>query len=314
MPFMGDEETDGDMTIPLQPVLQPLQDLPPNITSPRKRSQDAKDQTRKDRPSVSPGKERTTNCAQLHIDETIIVEKENTEDIASVEMPPPVFDDETAAFSAGIEAPRNLEEPPNPAQDDASPLPLTEGDKRKVQTNQAEQLSEIRALLAARQQPADDVVSNLPPRRRKDRKLGRAASSSSAGSLTVPHPPPPPLEIADSNMSASPITTQTEVFARPSVPGSRSGSGPGPGVGIGGGGLDMEAPPMPSQQLSYEAPDAEEHRRRMSAKMGLRLEDETRGQRVGSVGQLKDVELGGGGGGGGVGGRVRGRQRGARNP
>ncbi|CAD0113479.1 unnamed protein product [Aureobasidium uvarum] len=73
--------------------------------------------------------------------------------------------------------------------------------------------------------------------------------------------------------------------------------------------MEGEAP-APSQQVTYETPEAQEYRAKMSKKMGTRLMDDSIGTRVESPGLVRDVDAGGSTG---VGGRVRGRQRTAKN-
>jgi len=68
--------------------------------------------------------------------------------------------------------------------------------------------------------------------------------------------------------------------------------------------------PAPSQQVTYEMPEAQEYRAKMSKKMGTRLMDDSMGTRVESPGVVRDVEASETSG---VGGRVRGRQRTAKN-
>lgn len=66
--------------------------------------------------------------------------------------------------------------------------------------------------------------------------------------------------------------------------------------------------PLLSQQLSYDAPGAEEHRRLLRKKLGTAyVEDQDLGVRVESLGLVKDAEAVSGVG--GVGQRVRGRNR-----
>ncbi|THX11573.1 hypothetical protein D6D17_03721 [Aureobasidium pullulans] len=60
--------------------------------------------------------------------------------------------------------------------------------------------------------------------------------------------------------------------------------------------------PAPSQQVTYEMPDAQEYRAKMSKKMGTRLMDDSIGTRVESPGLVRDVDASGGTG---VGGRLR---------
>lgn len=68
--------------------------------------------------------------------------------------------------------------------------------------------------------------------------------------------------------------------------------------------------PAPSQQVTYETPEAQEYRAKMSKKMGTRLMDDSIGTRVESPGLVRDVDESDSTG---VGARVRGRQRTAKN-
>lgn len=129
---------------------------------------------------------------------------------------------------------------------------------------------------AGRPTNAEDPVQG---RRRKDRKLGRAASGTGATASIVR---PTPLETADSMDGATPLTEEDTL--------SRS-----------------LQPPLPSQQLTYDAPGAEEHRRLMSKKMGTTFTDEG-GTRVQSIGVVRDADASFSG----VGERVRGRHRDAK--
>ena len=141
--------------------------------------------------------------------------------------------------------------------------------------NMTRTMSEI----IARRQAANHTMSEpLHPRRRKDRKLGRAPSGSGATSFTRPIG----FEVADSVDTASPLTEDGSM----TMP-------------------YLHQAPQPSQQLSYDAPGAEEHRRLMSKKMGMKFNDEGAGRRVESLGMVKDVEVMRAG----VGDRVRGRHR-----
>ena len=172
---------------------------------------------------------------------------------------------------------------PDPSHDDAgkenhdnsatAPEPVAATEKT---TDLTRTMSEI---IARRQTASHSSNDIMHPRRRKDRKLGRAPSGSN-GAIAFTRPTG--LEIADSVDTASPMTED----------GTMAGS-------------SLHQAPMPSQQLSYDAPGAEEHRRLMSKKMGMKFVEENTGRRVESLGLVKDAEVIRSG----VGDRVRGRHR-----
>ena len=142
----------------------------------------------------------------------------------------------------------------------------------------SEDLDTQMSELLERQRSALSSRHDIPVKaqRRTHRKLGRAPSGNNGDSSFTR---PTRLEIEDSVDTASPLTLDA--------------SG--------------ERIPLPSQQLSYDAPGDEEHRRLMSRKLGTTFEDESIGKRIGAIGTVKDAELIGKRS--GVGSRVRGRHR-----
>lgn len=158
---------------------------------------------------------------------------------------------------------------------DENTLSVQEKDANKARLD-----DDIKSLYARQKAASALVESENPRRRRKDRKLGRALSNMSNTSAPgLRHKPS--LEIADSIDTASPIDIPA---------------------------MEM-APPMPSQQIGYENIDAQEHRARMSKKMGTNLTGDTFGVKVESIGVVRDTDSSGHG----VGGRVRGRHRSSKN-
>lgn len=122
--------------------------------------------------------------------------------------------------------------------------------------------------------PVEQAVKG---RWRKDKKLGRAPSYSSNSSTSVSFRQHPSMDAATSGHLASMVEGEA---------------------------------PAPSQQVTYEMPEAQEYRAKMSKKMGTKLMDDSMGTRVESPGLVRDVEASETSG---VGGRVRGRQRTAKN-
>lgn len=134
-------------------------------------------------------------------------------------------------------------------------------------------------LLLERQHSLPSTVESMPKGRwRKEKRLGRAPSMTSNSSTSMSFPRTASMDIVD--MAAPTNLAEVEV-------------------------------PVPSQQLTYETPDAQEYRMKMSKKMGTLLKDDSIGTRVESPGLVRDVDTSGSTG---VGSRVRGRNRSAKNP
>jgi len=153
---------------------------------------------------------------------------------------------------------------------------VTEDTQPASEPQPAEDLDKQMFELLERQRSASSARPDMlmKPQRRKDRKLGRAPSGNNGGlSFTRPTR----LEIADSVDTASQLSLNAS----------------------------NDRIPLPSQQLSYDAPGDEEHRRLMSRKLGTTFDDEGAGKRVGAIGTVRDAELTGTRSGG----RVRGRHR-----
>lgn len=161
---------------------------------------------------------------------------------------------------------------------------LTEhGSSARKSTNDA---SETATMRPCKTIPSDasEFVSNFLARRKNPgsapqeqpdqkvkRKLGRAASGSSITTSFV-KPSPNPFVEDDSS------------YERTLTP--------------------ISAPPIPSQQITYEAPSAAEHRRIMSRRMGTNFDDDSIRKRVETHGVVKDADSSRA-----VGERVRGRHR-----
>lgn len=145
--------------------------------------------------------------------------------------------------------------------------PTGKSERRELNDAVSELLSLRQSRGAAMANDADSR-----PRRKRDQKLGRAPSGANSASLLNQ----PRLEVADSDNTAPPLD-DTATLA-----------------------------PLPSQQLLYEDPGAEELRRRMNKRLGSEfVDDEGIGTRVERLGVVKDadakVDTG-------VGQRVRGRR------
>ncbi|THY01007.1 hypothetical protein D6D03_06115 [Aureobasidium pullulans] len=139
-----------------------------------------------------------------------------------------------------------------------------------AQANQVRLSGEIKSLLERQHShPGPSPVEQPAKGRwRKDKKLGRAPSYTSNSSASVSFRQHPSMDTANSGPLASLIEADA---------------------------------PAPSQQVTYEMPDAQEYRAKMSKKMGTRLMDDSIGTRVESPGLVRDVDASGGTG---VGGRV----------
>ncbi|KAF4553827.1 twin BRCT domain-containing protein [Elsinoe fawcettii] len=124
--------------------------------------------------------------------------------------------------------------------------------------------SEFVSNFLARRQNSGSASLERPQARVK-RKLGRAPSGSTTTSFVKPN--------------ASPFVEDDSLV--PSI----------------------QEPPEPSQQITYDAPGAAEHRRIMSRRMGTSFGSEA-GRRVENIGVVKDIDSGKA-----VGERVRGRHR-----
>ncbi|KAG8632111.1 hypothetical protein KVT40_001251 [Elsinoe batatas] len=135
---------------------------------------------------------------------------------------------------------------------------------RSVSKSMPPEASEFVSNFLARRQNSGSVAQDKATGKGK-RKLGRAASGSTTTSFVKP--------------TASPFI-EDESFM-PSI----------------------QEPPMPSQQITYEAPGAAEHRRIMSRRMGTNF-DEEGGKRVQNLGVVRDADSTKA-----VGQRVRGRHR-----
>ncbi|KAI4845770.1 hypothetical protein E4T44_05438, partial [Aureobasidium sp. EXF-8845] len=159
--------------------------------------------------------------------------------------------------------------------------PKAEDENADVKANQVRLDGEIKSLLERQHShpgpsPVEQAVKG---RWRKDKRLGRAPSYTS-------------------NSSASVSFRQQHSSINAANSGQLANM------------MEVEAP-APSQQVTYETPEAQEYRAKMSKKMGTRLMDDSMGTRVESPGLVRDVEASETAG---VGGRVRGRQRTAKNP
>lgn len=157
--------------------------------------------------------------------------------------------------------------------------PVAEDENADTLANKVRLSGEIKSLYERQQShpgpsPVEQAVKG---RWRKDKKLGRAPSYSSNSSTSVSFRQHPGMESATSGHLASMVEGEA---------------------------------PAPSQQVTYEMPEAQEYRAKMSKKMGTRLMDDSMGTRVESPGLVRDVEASETAG---VGGRVRGRQRTAKN-
>lgn len=132
-------------------------------------------------------------------------------------------------------------------------------------TRPSEDLTASIASLLQKQKAARSDTHGLEiPQRRKDRPLGRSASG-----------------IGTRSASAS---MQSEHMGSPSLHPDVSESL------ADGFGLSRETPPLPpGTQLGYETADAEQHRQLMEKRMKVKLQDEHHGQRLASVGMVKDA-------------------------
>ncbi|RMY19544.1 hypothetical protein D0867_04609 [Hortaea werneckii] len=122
----------------------------------------------------------------------------------------------------------------------------------------------IASLLQKQKAARPDLHSSEIPQRRKDRPLGRSASGigtrSASASMPSEHTDSPSLHPDVSESLAD------------------------------GFGLSRETPPLPpGTQLGYETADAEQHRQLMEKRMKVKLQDEHHGQRLASVGMVKDA-------------------------
>ncbi|KAI5250503.1 hypothetical protein E4T43_00244 [Aureobasidium subglaciale] len=162
------------------------------------------------------------------------------------------------------------------ADDENADVPKAEA----VQANQVRLSGEIKSLLERQHSHPEPSPLEQPVkgRWRKDKKLGRAPSYTSNSSASVSFRQHQHLDAVNTGPLANLV--------------------------------EGEAPAL-SQQVTYETPEAQEYRLKMSKKMGTRLMDDSVGARVESPGLVRDVEASGAAA--GVGGRVRGRQRTAKN-
>ncbi|KAI7194306.1 hypothetical protein KC363_g2209 [Hortaea werneckii] len=132
-------------------------------------------------------------------------------------------------------------------------------------TRPAEDLTASIASLLQKQKAArSDLHSIEIPQRRKDRPLGRSASGigtrSASASMQSEHAGSPSLHPDVSESLAD------------------------------GFGFSRETPPLPpGTQLGYETADAEQHRQLMEKRMKVKLHDEHHGQKLASVGMVKDA-------------------------
>lgn len=214
---------------------QPLDDLPPDMNSPRKPPADENSMPSASQPKISLRPRLDGADADIEEDEST---KENRQEV--------------------------------PAHEGAPSEPRGTAELSRVMSD----------LLAWRQTARPTLTEDSSHgRRRKDRKLGRATSGTGA---TASFTRPTNLEIADSVDAGTPFTEDGSMGR-------------------------TDQPPLPSQQLTYDAPGAEEHRRLMSKKMGTIFTDEG-GTRVQSIGVVRDADASATG----VGERVRGRHRDAK--
>ncbi|KAI7075355.1 hypothetical protein KC365_g9879 [Hortaea werneckii] len=122
----------------------------------------------------------------------------------------------------------------------------------------------IASLLQKQKAARSDLHNSEIPQRRKDRPLGRSASGIGTRSASASMP---------SEHTGSPSL-------HPDVSESLAD----------GFGLSRETPPVPpGTQLGYETVDAEQHRQLMEKRMKVKLQDEHHGQRLASVGMVKDA-------------------------
>jgi hypothetical protein len=160
--------------------------------------------------------------------------------------------------------------------------PIAEDENADTLANKVRLSGEIKSLYERQQSHPgpSPVEQTVKGRWRKDKRLGRAPSytSNSSTSVSFRQQQDPSMDTANSGHLANM--------------------------------MEIEAP-APSQQVTYETPEAQEYRAKMSKKMGTRLMDDSMGTRVESPGLVRDVEASETAG---VGGRVRGRQRTAKNP
>ncbi|KAI7285583.1 hypothetical protein KC345_g1685 [Hortaea werneckii] len=122
----------------------------------------------------------------------------------------------------------------------------------------------IASLLQKQKAARSDLHSIEIPQRRKDRPLGRSASGigtrSASASMQSEHTGSPSLHPDVSESLAD------------------------------GFGFSKETPSLPpGTQLGYETADAEQHRQLMEKRMKVKLHDEHHGQRLASVGTVKDA-------------------------
>ncbi|KAI7176295.1 hypothetical protein KC324_g9878, partial [Hortaea werneckii] len=123
----------------------------------------------------------------------------------------------------------------------------------------------IASLLQKQKAARSDLHNSEIPQRRKDRPLGRSASGIGTRSASASMP---------SEHTGSPSL-------HPDVSESLAD----------GFGLSRDTPPLPppGTQLGYETADAEQHRQLMEKRMKVKLQDEHHGQRLASVGMVKDA-------------------------
>ncbi|GAB1743860.1 hypothetical protein NU219Hw_g911t2 [Hortaea werneckii] len=129
----------------------------------------------------------------------------------------------------------------------------------------SEDLTASIASLWQKQKAARSDLQGLEiPQRRKDRPLGRSASGIGTRSASASMP---------SEHTGSPSI-------HPDVSESLAD----------GFGLSRETPSLPpGTQLGYETADAEQHRQLMEKRMKVKLQDEHHGQKLASVGMVKDA-------------------------
>ncbi|KAI5252003.1 hypothetical protein E4T42_03820 [Aureobasidium subglaciale] len=152
------------------------------------------------------------------------------------------------------------------ADDENADVPKAEA----VQANQVRLSGEIKSLLERQHSHPEPspVEQPVKGRWRKDKKLGRAPSYTSNSSASVSFRQHQHLDAVNTGPLANLV--------------------------------EGEAPAL-SQQVTYETPEAQEYRLKMSKKMGTRLMDDSVGARVESPGLVRDVEASGAAA--GVGGR-----------
>jgi hypothetical protein len=198
------------------------------------------------------------------------------------DMPPEVNAARKQSRVSPLQDTRDRPASSSAAQNDGQQAePTAEDENADTLANKARLSGDIKSLYERQQSypGPSPVEQTVKGRWRKDKKLGRAPSYSSNSSTSVSfRQQHPSLDAANSGHLANMVEGEA---------------------------------PVPSQQVTYEMPEVQEYRAKMSKKMGTRLMDDSMGTRVESPGLVRDVEASETSG---VGGRVRGRQRSAKNP